>query len=203
MRRLLGARGAAMLAIVVLLAGCGKDDLNSLVDQAKQQAMAGGEAVAKSVDQSLDQAAEQLAGTKEVLNLAGDMQLTLGEPLSTSACYARVVSIGGGRPNVLQLTSYRDKSQESFPSVFVQAVVTGDSISAISGQTVEAELFAQRESNGPVLFTDVGQMVTLKVAQVEGQTATIEVVGGQLRDSQSGGEVPAQGVFHAVWESTE
>ena len=59
MKRLFCARVAAMLAVVLLLASCGKDDLNSLVDQAKQQAMAGGEAVAKSVDQSLDQAAER------------------------------------------------------------------------------------------------------------------------------------------------
>jgi hypothetical protein len=192
---------AALLSACALLAGCGKTDLNELVDQAKKKAAEGSEMVKQSVvetvDTTVDRAAERLGQGKEVLNLAGDMQLTAGDPVTTQACYLRLIDIGDGRPHVLQLASYRQPGQETFPSVFAQAPVAVNSLEGLAGQTIAAKWFLQRESSGPVLFTE-GAPIELRVRDVSGQTATIEIIGGQLHNSQTGEAVPLSGMLHAV-----
>lgn len=101
MRRRFFLPGAFLAAVGLALSGCEKVKELTGTDRPTQ---AGQNAV---------QSVRQAAG------VAGSIERLLDAPLTASGCYVALLATGGGRPNLLQITSYRDPSGESFPSVFL------------------------------------------------------------------------------------
>jgi hypothetical protein len=114
-----GASGAC-LALLVLVSGCGTDvsEMASSVRDAATQGLEKAKETAGDVSRSVQGAAGTLS---EKAGFAGSFDLTVGEPLKASACYATCVALGPNRSGVLQVQSYRDAESESFPSVFLRA----------------------------------------------------------------------------------
>jgi hypothetical protein len=99
---------------------------------------------------------------------------------------------------VLQLQSYRDAENESFPSVFLRSQVNASSPSDLIGQIVTARLFVQQDAQGSVLFSETGSPVELKIVSFEEQLLTAELVAGSLLDTATGESVAVTGKFEGV-----
>lgn len=189
--RLLGV--CALLAALPFSAACSKEKLEELADKAKQ-------AVAEGADVAREKAAAVTDTAKEQLALAGSCELTLDSPLTISACYFSLIPQGAERPAVLQLRSYRDASpgQESHPSFLLQSQVKAAGVSELVGQSVSGQLFVQTAANAPVWFCAPGDKVDLKVISVDDKQINLEIVGGSLRNSQTGSNQSVTGKIVAI-----
>lgn len=182
---------------LVSLGACSKTEVSDLVGKVKQTASEGSDKVKQAVSEQIGDAADNV---QEQLNLAGSIELTLDTPVATQACYAQFIRQGSGRPNVLQLQSYRSAENESFPSVFLQAQVQADSANELVGQIVSARLFVQPQTDGPLWYSAIGNPVELKVVSVEESLLTAELAGGSLRSTAGGADVAASGTFSGVFD---
>lgn len=186
----------ALLVLVAVVAfGCSKEDLTGALDKAKNAVAENAEKAKSAVQEKMETTTEQV---QEQLNLAGNFELTAGEPVKTGACYVRLIEQGAGRPSVLQLSSYRDAERESFPSVFLQAQVDATSISELIGKPQSGRLFIQREAQGPVLFSESASPIQFNITSVDEQLVSAELTNGTLRETQSGIEIPITGTLTGV-----
>lgn len=185
------------LLLPYVAAGCSSEKLNELANKAKQTVSEQADKITDSVKEKTGMATD---AAKEQLALAGSCELTLDAPLSTSACYVTFLPQGSDRPSVLQLRSYREPAQESFPSVFFQAQVKAGGISELQGQTVPGELFVQKAQDGPIWSCKTGTHVDLKVVSTsaDGKQMNAEFVGGAVSSSQSGADQPVTGKVNGV-----
>lgn len=189
------SRYVAFASLALIAAGgCDSSEISDLVDKAKQTASEGTEKVKQTVSEQVSDAA---GAAQEQLQMAGSAQLQVDQPLAAKACYAHFLQPGSGRPNVLQLQSYRSADQESFPSVFLHGQVSAASVQELVGQVVSARLFVQAEQNGPTWHSAVGSPVEVKIVSIDEQTLNVELVSGTLT-STAGGESPVTGTFQAV-----
>ena len=140
------------------------------------------------------QAGNAVESVRQAAGVAGSIELTLDAPLAASGCYVSLLSPGGGRPNVLQITSYRDPSGESFPSVFVQARVGENPLTALTGLAVEAIVFAQGSPDGPVWQTLPSAPAKLTISAAGGSEFSAELTG-ELVNVESGARQAASGKF--------
>jgi hypothetical protein len=185
---------------VILLTGCGGKvgDIASSVKEAAQQGMESVTEKAKDIQQNMTAASQSATDTvKEELKLAGKLELTVDQPVKTSACYASFTHVKAAHAGILQLQSYRDGPQESFPSVVVRAQSSAAAVSELAGQTLAAHLFVQSQPNGPIWFTQ-SELVQLKVTSVDRQTIQAEIVSGTLAHSGSGTTQAVAGTFQGV-----
>lgn len=134
----------------------------------------------------------------QAANLAGSLELQAGEPVAAGGCYISLIAVGGGRPAVLRLASYKDASNENYPSVFLQAQTDAADLASLSGQTVSAQLFVQRVKDGPVLHCATGQSVQVKFSAVAADKIEGEISGGALVNTADGTSVPVSGKFTAL-----
>jgi hypothetical protein len=154
--------------------------------------------VAEGTDKVKQQVGVASDSAKEQLALAGSCEVALDAPVAATACYFNFLPQGSGRPNVLQLRSYRDIGQESFPSIMLQSQVKASGLSELVGQTVSAQLFVQKAQDAPVWFCPPGAHVDLKIVSVDDKQLNAEIVGGSVRNSQSGGDQSVTGKFTGV-----
>jgi hypothetical protein len=180
-----------LVAAGIALSGCSADEAKKLLDKGIEQVQKLPETVTKEGGKAGDQVQEQLG-------LAGNIHLSLSPELNKSACYVKFVPATGGRPSVLQLQSYRAADQESFSSVFLQAQVTATSLAELAGQSVQAQLFVQPQSGGPVWFTDREHPVELKIAAIDEKLLTAEFTGGSLQSTDGAAAAGVAGKFSGV-----
>ena len=195
---------AGWLALALLVGGaaCSKEKLNEMVEKSKEQINKGVEQAQQQADQvkqKISEGASKASDTaQQQLQLAGDMQLTLDEPLKASACYVIFIPANAGRPSVLKVKSYRDAKTETFPSVLIQATVEAASLTELRGQTVAAQMYVQTEANGPIWFADGGRPVQLKIATVEDKVVSAQIAGGTLVNATDGKQLPAAAQLNGV-----
>lgn len=188
---------ALWLLSTALAAGCSKEKLDELVEKGKQGIDQGVQKAQQSLNEGMAQAkdsAATAAGTaQEKLQLAGSIALGTDGSFKTSGCYARFIAPTAGRPGVLKIQSYRDGASEEFPSVFLRATVAAAEPAALVGQTVDAQMFAQAQSDGPVWFAGAAAPVKIKIVSVDKGQLVAEIVEGTLVHSEGGTNVLAVG----------
>jgi hypothetical protein len=175
----------------LLATACSQEKLGELADKAKQAVKQGAEKVQEQASAVTDTA-------KEKLDLAGSCELVLDTPFTCSACYFTFLTPGLGRPQVLQMRSYRNPEQESFPAYLLQATTPATGLSELAGQTIPAQLFVQQAATAPVWFSSPDEPVEMKVVAVNDQELTVEITGGSLRNSQSGADQTVTGKLVGV-----
>ena len=132
-----------ILLLPFVVVGCSSEKLNELANKAKQTVSEQADKITDTVKEKTGAATD---AAKEQMALAGSCELSLDAPLNTSACYVSFLPQGSGRPSVLQLRSYRDAGQESFPSVLFQAQVKGRAESASFKDKRSPESYSSRRS---------------------------------------------------------
>jgi len=197
-RRTVGCLSAGLLFAT---AGCGGKNISDLASSVKDAASQG----AQTVKDTAKQVSEDLGGTargmadkaSQAAQLAGTMKLAIDPPLEISACYANFSRLQAAGIGVLQLQSYRDARQESFPSVFIRVQHSVATLAELAGQTLDAQMFVQPQENGP-LWTATAEPVQLKITSVEDKTLRAEIVGGILVHSDTGATQAVTGAFEGV-----
>ena len=106
---------ALLLAAVLLAIGCNKDQIE--------------DAVNAGVDQTTQVVEQAVETVKQETNMAGSMELATNPPVQAKACYAQLIVVGDGRPNVLRLASYKSTDLERFPAMKIDAQVKATSLS--------------------------------------------------------------------------
>ena len=188
------------MAGTVLACGCDKDvsEIASSVKDAAKQGLDKARETAGDVSQSVTDSAKDAAGSLgETMGMAGSFELNVGQPLKTEACYVRCIALGADRPAVLQLQSYQHAEKESFPSVFAQATVASVDVAALSGQTVEAQLFIKPQPNAATFYTREAP-VQLKITAIEEGVVIGEILGGSVCASDTSQPTPVSGRFRGV-----
>ena len=199
-------RFGGIACALLLLAGCGKANLEDMVDQGMKQVSDGMEGVKDNVqDLRSDvgqQVKQQLNKTQDAVNQqvgrAGSMTLQLRPPLEVNACFARFIRFQDGRPSVVQFQSYRDAESETFPSVFIRAITQVASPAELNGVTLEASMFVQREEGGPVLHTS--SPLQLQIVQVDDQQVVAKILGGSLDTTDGKDTVSVTGQLEGKFE---
>lgn len=153
------------------------------------------DAVSTGLQQAQDKVEQTVETVKQEVNLVGSMDLSTTPPLSAKACYVKFVVPGDGRPNVLQMASYKEADLERFPSVFLQARVQTATLTDLAGQTVNADLFAQSGQSGPLWFSHDESPVSLSVTSVDDKSMVCELSGAQLINADTGETATVSGKF--------
>lgn len=127
----------------------------------------------------------------------GEIQLNCGESITTKAGHIRIIVLGQGRPNIIQLRSYTDPKTEIFPSVLFQAPTDVTQVSDLVGKTISGTLFAQGSEQGTVYQTPLGKAAEVQFSKVEGKELVGTFSGGSMIDA-SGKTNPVSGTFRVV-----
>ncbi len=185
------ALGALCAALVLGAAGCDQIQRFTQSPQPEQERQA------KPVPSDTAEATKPV--TPQVLTSARLTLANSGEPpVETSACYARLITLGGGRPAVLQLTSYPSPSQEVFPAVFFQGAVRASSLSGLVGKKIPGQLYIQPVEDGPIWHSASDAPVELTVTSANPRAVIAEISGGELRHTASTARTTIQGIFSAT-----
>jgi hypothetical protein len=195
-------RGAsvACLGLLVLVSGCGTDvsEMASSVRDAATQGLEKAKETAGDVTRNVTDTVQGAAGTlSEKAGFAGSFDLTVGEPLKAGGCYVTCVALGPNRSGVLQLQSYRDAENESFPSVFLRAAVAAPDLNSLVGQTVDAQLFVKRSLEEPTLYTRDAP-VQLTIRAIEEGLLVGEIAGGSISNHGSATPTAVSGNFRGL-----
>ena len=191
--------GSVALCACLLPAGCGKPDLDKMVDQGLQQVserMEGVKEEAQDVRNRVErQVSEQLGRAKDTVNAqvgeGGRVQLQLEPALEVNTCFAEFLRFPDARRSVVQFRTYREAETETFPSVFVRCLTQATDPAELSGVTLEAENFVQREAGGEVLYTRAPAQ--LAISQVDERLIVARILGGTLQRSGSNETVSVTG----------
>lgn len=187
---------AALAVLFISALGCSQEKLNELVDQGQKKLKEGADQVVEQAQAAVN---DTTAQAKEKLQLSGKIEVASATPLAAAACYARFVPAHGERSAVLQLQSYRDATAESYPSIFARAIVSAESAAKLVGQTIEIQLFAQSQANGPVWFSNSDAPVHFKITAVDDQQIVGEFIDGQLQRTDSPETTAVTGGATGVW----
>lgn len=201
-RRVDGFIGLALC--VFLFAACSREQLNDMVEKGKQKLDQGVSQVKDTVSEGVDKAkqgAQDAAGSaQEKLQLAGSISLGADGSFKTSGCYVKFFAPDESRPGILRIQSYRDTSSESFPSVYLHAVVDAKQPGELVGQTIAAQMFAQGQVNGPIWSASSASPVQLKIVAIDDKQFVGELTGGDLLGNSGQPNVVAAGKVEGVWQ---
>lgn len=188
------------LVLAAAAAGCGKS-VSELASSVKDAASQGVQTVKDTAQQVSQDVANKAQGVtdkaSQTLELAGTIQLTIDKPLQISGCYASFSPLQAAGAGVLQLQSYRNAQQESFPSVFVRASCSSAKLAELAGQTLAAQMFVQPQEKGPI-WSATAQPVQLKIIALEEKGLKAEIVSGSLSHSGTGATQAVTGTFQGV-----
>jgi hypothetical protein len=124
------------------------------------------------------------------------IDLNLGKSQATTqSCFCTLYTFHSDRPNIFRAKSYQDSESETFPSAMINSQVTADSLDALSGQTISADVYVMLDPKGPAWHSLPGEPVSLKILSTDEKKVRGEFVGGNLVNSATGERVNLVGNF--------
>jgi len=168
---------------IIWSSGCKQEQLEQLAKQVQEQTL------------------DKIAAPMKVLS-TGSFKLQVTSPIETRAASARLIIIGDGRPNVLQLRSYQDMAAEDYPMVLVQAPTSATDVSQLSGQTLSATVYITMSKHEPIWSCMDQSVASLTISSIQDN-----VIKGDIRCEKliSTEEVssPLSGSIEAVFPSAK
>lgn len=148
-----------VVSVLFLIAGnggCSKKELNDLVDKAKQLPSVAEEAVV------------------EVLPESGHVSLTTSPPVEIKKASIEVISVGDGRPSVVQVTTYDPAAGVvGGAKLILHGTTSATSVNQLASQSVKCSLFLRTESAGVISRTPEGNPVEVSFRTVNSEEGTI------------------------------
>lgn len=175
-----------LLGVVVVPAGCSKDEIKAKLEQAQTKL----ESVAESTMQKVE----------EQLPESGNVKLEMTPAAEVGQADLELISIGDGRPNVVQILTYDASSTtRTFPSVMLHGTTTATSASALAGETVNCDMYLQTSPTAPIAMTKPGGSIAVTFGSLNvddnALSATLgvaELIGSDDKPVQiRGGEIIA------------
>jgi hypothetical protein len=196
------ASGLLVISFLGSVIGCGEgsvtEQFNQGVEQAKETVSKGVEQTKEAAQKVTDAAKQATTTVKETAGLSGKISLTSNPPVSTTGAYATFVAPIGEQNGTLQIQSYAPAQAETFPSVFVRALVTAKSLNELVGQSTGCEVFVQTQAEGPVWRIAAGDSAQLKIIGVEGKLLKAEIVSATLHETSAEEAISFTGLIEAV-----
>lgn len=174
---------AAIVSAVALSCafGCSKEKMKEVFDKGVQK-----------VEQTVAKTTEMV---NEKTDLGGHIALRLDQPVKTGRGCAALVSFPSGRPAVLQVSSCREPSDETFPSVFLRAEVSARTPAELAGKELTGRLYVQTEAEGPVWHSPDLAPVAMRITTAGETSLEGEVLRGTLVNTATGERVSVTGTF--------
>jgi hypothetical protein len=137
-----------LLGVLILPPGCSKEELKAKLEEAQTKL----ETVAESTVEAVE---ERLPET-------GSIKLEMVPPAEAGQADLEMITIGDGRPNVIQIVTY-DPSQapREFPAILLHGTTTANSAAELANQTIECDLYLQATASGPIAMTSPGGSVAV------------------------------------------
>lgn len=180
-----------LLAITIAPAGCSKEEMKQKLEEAK--------AKTKSLTESAVQAVEDQLPEKGHVALEIDSPAQQA-PVELKQADLELISIGDGRPNVIQIVTYdTSASTRSYPSLMLHGTTSAASPSALAGTTVACEMYYQASVSAPIAKTAPGAAVSVSFGSLNAEDnalpatlGAIELVGSDDKPvSIRGGQILA------------
>ena len=139
--------------VLFLAPGCSKEEMNQALETAKSKT--------KSMTNSAVEAVE------EALPESGEVTLNFKpDPISISNAALDLISIGDGRPNVVQISTYNpDASSRSYPALLLHGTTNMSTASSLAGEKVQCDVYYQESENSPIAMTQPGEAMTVAFQQ--------------------------------------
>jgi hypothetical protein len=151
------------------------------------------QAVTDGVNSAVKSGTQAVEQAKQVANLAGQIELSLGPGIKTGGCYARLDALQAPRNGWLVISSYSDPAGETFPSVMILVETTGETAATLAGKNFRAAIFLQLQAEGAVWRTPDGEFAELTIVtaadgKIEGKItrATLVSTGAEPPASVTG-----------------
>ncbi len=170
-------RPALLLAALLILCplGCSKDEVKKAFDSAAAKT----QELAKS---SVEKIEQQLPET-------GSVSLQVTPAVEIKSANVQVISIGDGRPNVVQVVTYDPQaSSTSFPRMMLHGTTTVTSAAALSGEEVQCDMYYQNSYSSPIAMTKPGSSVVVKFTRFDPERKVVEASLGMANLMGSDGK---------------
>ena len=178
---------ATSLGLLVVAAGCSKEELTQAYEDAK--------AKTQEVTQTT------VAAVEERLPESGSISLRSDFPIEKfTMANIEIIAVGDGRPSSMQIYTYDPSSEYlTYPAMHIHGPTSLKDVSALTGESLPCDMYLRTNSNGPVAMTRPGEsiMVTFGIYDAaEGTiTANLSKVDLMTSDDQTlsinGGELIA------------
>jgi len=168
---------------LVFISGCKQEQLEQLAKQVQEQTI------------------DKIAAPMKVLS-TGSFKLQVTSPLETRSANARLIVIGDGRPNVLQLRSYQDMAVADYPMVLVQATTSATDVSQLSGQTMSATVYISMSKHEPIWSCMDQSVASLTISSIQDNLIKGDIRCEKLVSTQEISS-PLSGSIEAVFPSAK
>jgi hypothetical protein len=109
------------------------------------------------------------------------VRLNLESPVALDRAEIRVVAVGDGRPNAVQITNHDISNPDrAYPAILLQGTTSVSQTPELAGQTIACELFFQQSPESQILTTRPGQLVQVVFASVDQQVGSISATLGPV-----------------------
>ncbi|MDP6442904.1 MAG: hypothetical protein QF805_03835 [Pirellulaceae bacterium] len=166
------------------------------VSEAAEKVQSGDVAeAAKGLGDSVSKAAESAANAAAAsVDPRVRWDLQLDAPVKAPGCFMSFVPGQDGRANTLQFRSYAEAAPASGTAVFLQVRTTAESLEALVGKTMPAELFVH--GDGPIWYS--AEPIQIQIRSFEVSLLSGEITGGQLQNTDADRAIEPRGTFAAL-----
>lgn len=139
-----------IVALVLnVVTGCSKKEMSQALETAKSKTRAFTNSAVEAVEETRPESGEV------TLNLAPNR-------ITISNAELDLISIGDGRPNVVQITTYDpDASSRSYPRFLLHGITNISTASNLAGEKVQCDVYYQESETSPTAMTQPGEAMTV------------------------------------------
>ena len=168
----------ALGLFLLVQAGCSKEKLDEMVTAAKDKAS------------EINQTVQSNPTVADILPASGKAEVQIASgPIRATATYVRLYSIGDGRPNVVQWTSYEPEAgPQTYPALLARGTTAATSLQSLAGQPLATTLYVQSTSTSPVLSNSGTAPVQATVQNYNEQDKTLALQIGPCQLISATGE---------------
>lgn len=150
-RRILTLRVLGILIVPILVGsgGCSKEEITAAIEKGKEKAT-------ETVDQAMQEVEERLPENGSIALVTSPAVEKAGK------ADVELISFGDGRDNVVQIMTYDPSvSTRSYPAILLHGRTKATSAAALSGDTVECDMYFQASSSSPIAITRPNESVSV------------------------------------------
>ncbi|NNE00616.1 MAG: hypothetical protein HKN47_25150 [Pirellulaceae bacterium] len=157
-----------MIACLMIAGGCSKDEMKEMAASVQQQSQDFAVRT-KEYTQSAVQVVEQQ------LPASGSVSLRLSPPVEMDSAKVEVISVGDGRPNVVQISTYDlNALPGKFPCLLIHGTTDVETSASLTGRTVACDFYFQASASSPITMTPPGKSVAVTFAEFDVSKNTLK-----------------------------
>lgn len=138
-----------LLAIAIAPTGCSKEEIKQKFEEAKAKTQEITESAVEAVEERLPE--------------KGSIALETNPPVEIKKADIELISIGDGRPNVVQILSYDPSATtRTYPSVLLHGTTNATRAEDLSGETVMCDMYYQASATAPAAMNQPGGYVSVE-----------------------------------------